>query len=260
MSFNKADWQRERRKQNGYKDQNKYRKTLKGYMVYAYNGMLQRTKPSSSDAAYRGLPLLSNQEFREFTLNNQDYHRLFNNWVESGYNHKLSPSIDRIESTKGYTLDNIRWVTHSVNSSLGSKNLQKKKFNDLTGLVFGALTVTGLCEQLTSRGERQWVCLCRCGTETVVISAHLLSGNNVSCGCRRRNVLADAKRKKQRKVICLNNNKVYENAKMAAADCPLSLSSVQRILTGKQKAVAGYCFKYYDSKEFEEGRNVENTV
>jgi hypothetical protein len=41
-------------------------------------------------------------------------------WVDSGFTPKLVPSIDRIDNNKGYTIDNIRWLSKSDNS---------KKFN-----------------------------------------------------------------------------------------------------------------------------------
>lgn len=52
---------------------------------------------------------------------------------------------------------------------------------NLTGRVFGRLTVQG-------KGERQgrklmWQCLCECGTPKAVRSDHLTRGLVVSCGC-----------------------------------------------------------------------------
>lgn len=46
---------------------------------------------------------------------------LYSEWQESGYELKLAPSIDRIDNTKGYYIDNIQWMTFSDNSRKGAR-------------------------------------------------------------------------------------------------------------------------------------------
>lgn len=58
----------------------------------------------------------------------------------------------------------------------------KKKTDDLTGQVFGWLTVTG---RDTTR-PRYWNCICDCGNEKSVRKDHLIDGSTQSCGCYRR--------------------------------------------------------------------------
>jgi hypothetical protein len=61
-----------------------------------------------------------------------------------------------------------------------------RRANDLTGRVFGQLTVlarAGSSEQSPRRPL--WRCLCRCGRERVVLGASLVSGRTRSCGCLR---------------------------------------------------------------------------
>lgn len=53
---------------------------------------------------------------------------------------------------------------------------------DLTGLVFGRLTVLRRAGR-SRRGTRLWLCVCRCGSQTLVEAANLKSGNTTSCGC-----------------------------------------------------------------------------
>ena len=55
---------------------------------------------------------------------------------------------------------------------------------DLTGLVFGRLTVQRRAPR-TDRRPR-WVCRCSCGGEAIVLSQSLRSGETVSCGCYKR--------------------------------------------------------------------------
>lgn len=46
-------------------------------------------------------------QFKEYIVNS-DYDKIYKNWVNSGYEKKLTPSIDRLDPKKNYTLDNIR--------------------------------------------------------------------------------------------------------------------------------------------------------
>jgi hypothetical protein len=65
-----------------------------------------------------------------------------------------------------------------------------KKIN-LTGQVFGRLTVTGEAGRTAKQGEVTWTCLCSCGTTVVVRSYPLRTGATRSCGCLRSTVSAE---------------------------------------------------------------------
>jgi len=69
---------------------------------------------------YGGLSILPKKEFYNWAITHPEYKKLFSAYVASGYNRKLAPSIDRVDSTKGYFLENMRWLTHSENSRLGA--------------------------------------------------------------------------------------------------------------------------------------------
>ena len=56
------------------------------------------------------------------------------------------------------------------------------KLKDLTGQRFGRLSVIERAEN-SNAGKSRWKCLCDCGNETIVQSAHLISGHTQSCGC-----------------------------------------------------------------------------
>lgn len=58
------------------------------------------------------------------------------------------------------------------------------RMKDLRGAKFGRLTP--LWPLYKDGGNRKWVCLCDCGTLTVVESHHVQDGANVSCGCYHR--------------------------------------------------------------------------
>jgi hypothetical protein len=60
--------------------------------------------------------------------------------------------------------------------------------SNLTGRIFGQLTVMSMHQQITSRGKRlSWMCGCRCscGAFTVVLASNRKRGSAKSCGCAR---------------------------------------------------------------------------
>jgi hypothetical protein len=113
--------QREYRRNNKNKVARKYEKTEKGFMVRLYRNMKSRVSGVQKQKfhLYEGKTLLSKEEFYEWFKNNKDKDELFRNYEESGFDRKLAPSVDRIDSSKGYELDNIRLITHLENSRLG---------------------------------------------------------------------------------------------------------------------------------------------
>lgn len=62
--------------------------------------------------------------------------------------------------------------------------IREPKVVDLTGQVFGKLTVIELDQE--SSGRRKWICKCSCGNTVSVREYNLKSGNTKSCGCTRK--------------------------------------------------------------------------
>lgn len=101
----------------------KYEKTPKGFLVRVYRNMLSRVRgiQSRNRELYFGLPILPKEQFYAWALADSEFNKLFKVWIESSYSRKLTPSINRIDSMRGYEIDNIEWLTHSANSSLGAR-------------------------------------------------------------------------------------------------------------------------------------------
>lgn len=57
------------------------------------------------------------------------------------------------------------------------------KFNDLTGMRFGRLTVLHRMANNDANNKVVWLCQCDCGRQTVVIGSLLNTGKTKSCGC-----------------------------------------------------------------------------
>lgn len=120
--------QRIRRKLDGNSDTHKYEKTPKGFLMRKYRNMQSRTCGIQWRKAhlYLGKELLLREEFYKWALESDDFNRLYLGWVESNYDRKLCPTVDRIDPDYGYILENMRWITHSENSRLGAISKNKK--------------------------------------------------------------------------------------------------------------------------------------
>ncbi len=116
--------QRRRRKNNNNAFTKKYEKTHRGFLMRLYRNMQSRIEGVQKTKAhlYRGLNLLAREEFYCWAMNDPTFYSLFVKWEQSGYERKLTPSVDRINSSSGYSLDNMEWVTHSENSRRGAYN------------------------------------------------------------------------------------------------------------------------------------------
>jgi hypothetical protein len=121
--------QRVRRAESGNAETRKYEKTPNGFLMRAYRNMESRVTGVQWRKAhlYEGKSLLERDDFYTWSLSDPTFARLFAAWKESGHDRKLTPSVDRIDSAGGYELDNMQWVTHSVNSKRGNESRARNK-------------------------------------------------------------------------------------------------------------------------------------
>lgn len=85
-----------------------------------YRNMESRVKGIQWKKAhlYKGKELLSRRDFYNWAKPHPQFKAMFTVWEKSGYSRKLTPTVNRINSTMGYTLLNMEWLTHSENSRL----------------------------------------------------------------------------------------------------------------------------------------------
>lgn len=123
------EYQRKYRVKTKNRCTNKYEKTVNGFLMRKYRNMLSRVSgvQKKKHHLYKGLSILDKKEFYEWSLSDKYFWKLFRGWEKSGYNRKLCPSVNRINSKLGYELRNMEWITHSENSRLGSINRHKLK-------------------------------------------------------------------------------------------------------------------------------------
>jgi hypothetical protein len=89
-----------------------YYKTIPGIVTHIYNG-----EKTASKQRGHSLPTYNKQELNNW-LHNNGLIILFNSWKNSGYKKELKPSVDRINSTEGYSFSNIRLVTWKENNDI----------------------------------------------------------------------------------------------------------------------------------------------
>ena len=84
---------------------------------------------------------------------------------------------------------------------------------DISGQVFGKLTVIERCENNTKSGNAQWLCICACGNKAIVNGSKLRNGRTKSCGCNRKNSVAQGYSKTRLYRIWTNmKNRCYKSS------------------------------------------------
>jgi dCMP deaminase len=114
-------------------------------------------------------------------------------------------SLDRIDSSKGYEIDNVQWLHKKVNNLKCDFNNEEtvnlcrkivknsmKNIKDLSGQKFGDLTVikqgNGKIVGIKNPKKRStWICECSCGKQVDVLSSNLrhVGRGTKSCGCKK---------------------------------------------------------------------------
>lgn len=87
-----------------------YRRSLPGLLTLIYSN-----QKMTSNKMGRPLPTYTKQELADWLQQQPNFQLIWDNWVNSGYEKYLSPSIDRIDNNLGYTLSNIQLVTWREN-------------------------------------------------------------------------------------------------------------------------------------------------
>lgn len=73
-------------------------------------------------------------------------------------------------------------------------------------------------------------------------------GNSMSDESRKS--ISDFRKTTGRKIVCINNNIIYNNAKSASLSVGISIVSIRRILRGEYNSIKGYRFEYLKTSIF----------
>lgn len=122
--MSRLEYQRKKRLETNNKYTKKYERTVNGFLVRKYRNMQSRVEgvQYKKSHLYEGLELLERDDFYAWSKNNPDFKTLYSKWVESNFERRLCPSVNRIDPLKGYTLENMEWITFSENCRKTSRN------------------------------------------------------------------------------------------------------------------------------------------
>jgi len=88
-----------------------YRTTKAGLVTRIYGAQ----KRSSGKRGHI-MPAYTNCELQGWVFSQPNFNQLFNNWKASNYETNLSPSCNRLDDYKPYTLDNLELITWQENN------------------------------------------------------------------------------------------------------------------------------------------------
>ena len=108
----------------------KYKHTREGVITKIYGQQRSRSRERCHDN-----PPYNNKQLLEWVLSQDNFEKLYLNWVASGYEKRLIPSCDRLDNYKGYSFDNIRLVTWQENNNKGHFDIKSGINNKLSKTV-----------------------------------------------------------------------------------------------------------------------------
>jgi len=117
---NKENWHAKIEKKKEY-DLYRSRYSIQRIFNHRYSGIKRRClKGGSCNRKYlvTGTSFLSKQEWDKWCFKQNNYLKflkLYNIWLLNNFDERLSPSIDRINSQKGYITNNLQWLSKSDN-------------------------------------------------------------------------------------------------------------------------------------------------
>lgn len=124
---NKINWNKNREEKREY-DFYRHRHSIQRIFNHKYSMIKTRCLKLRKDGrvygSVFGKKFLSKEEWLKWCYDEKNYKNfinLYNEWVKSGFERKLTPSIDRINNKLSYTTKNMQWLTQSQNSSKKSK-------------------------------------------------------------------------------------------------------------------------------------------
>jgi hypothetical protein len=92
---------------------------------YAHMKARQEGRATHQSSGALGKPICTYEEFEAWCIdftNLQEFLTLYFEWALNGFNRWDSPSIDRKDPKKGYTVDNLQWLSFSDNCIKNNKD------------------------------------------------------------------------------------------------------------------------------------------
>ena len=87
------------------------------YLGTCYSEITRRTKTFlKTHPNYYGLPKCTREEFINKFKNDSNFLNQWKKWKDSGFKRGSAPSIDRIDSSIGYLIDNLQFLSNIENA------------------------------------------------------------------------------------------------------------------------------------------------
>jgi len=106
-----------------------YIRTKNGLIIKMYSAQKTRVKLKRLKISY------TIEELKKWILKQPNFDKLFNEWIKSGYEKMLIPSIDRLNDYKGYSFDNIQLMTWQENKTKYCENAKNGINNKMARVV-----------------------------------------------------------------------------------------------------------------------------
>lgn len=100
----------------------RYRHMPKGMLTNLYHKMKTRNIKNG----FGKLPF-SLDEFQKWSINSEKFFYLFDTWVNSGYQKRYKPSVDRTNPNIGYEFNNMSWMFWEDNKKKSYLEVALKK-------------------------------------------------------------------------------------------------------------------------------------
>lgn len=91
-----------------------YSRTKKGVLSTIY-----ASQRHSSKQREHTMPTYTKRELQKWVFDQLSFHKLYNNWKNSGYHSSLKPSLDRKDDYLPYSFGNIQLMTWGENKNKG---------------------------------------------------------------------------------------------------------------------------------------------
>lgn len=114
-----------------------YYLTKKGVMQTIWDSQKSSSKKRKMD-----FPDYEKKDFIKWLDSQKEFHILYDQWVESNYENHNKPSVDRLDSFKPYSFDNIRVCSWGENKALGHQ--EHKKANSPNNVYTPVYQLQGL--------------------------------------------------------------------------------------------------------------------
>jgi len=110
-----------------------YRKTKDGLISVLYS-----SQKYASIKRNQSLPIYTKSELTEWLNEQPLFHKLYTEWVLSGYDTFLKPSIDRKSNLLSYTFENIKLMVWQENKNNAYEDMRTGKLKN-SGFLYGGL-------------------------------------------------------------------------------------------------------------------------